>query len=74
MPRRITVVVSQSQSRSPKKRAVEEAIVGALLGERGIDVAVTPHLYDLKPDSPELVGLQSLASDLVVCSWLYPRA
>ncbi|MEM6655361.1 MAG: ferredoxin family protein [Planctomycetota bacterium] len=49
-------------------------MVGALLGERGIDVAVTPHLYDLKPDSPELVGLQSLASDLVVCSWLYPRA
>ena len=74
MPRRTTVVVSQSQSQNPKKRALEEAIVAALLGERGIDVAVVPHLYDLQTDSPELVGLQSLASDLIVCSWLYPRA
>ncbi|MEM9186532.1 MAG: ferredoxin family protein [Planctomycetota bacterium] len=73
MPR-FTVVISQAQSQNPKKRALEEAIVGALLGERGVDVTVVPHLYDLKTDSPELVGLQSLASDLIVCSWLYPRA
>ncbi|MEM6797991.1 MAG: ferredoxin family protein [Planctomycetota bacterium] len=73
MPR-YTVVVSQAQSQNPKKRAIEEAIVGALLGERGVDVTVAPHLYDLKGDSPEVIGLQSLASDLIVCSWLYPRA
>ena len=74
MPRRFTVVVSQAQSQNPKKRAIEEAIVGNLLGERGVDVAVVPHLYDLQGDTPEVVGLQSLASDLIVCSWLYPRA
>ncbi|MEM8866503.1 MAG: ferredoxin family protein [Planctomycetota bacterium] len=74
MPKRFTIVVSQAQSQNPKKRAIEEAIVGSLLGERGVDVAIVPHLYDLKADSPELVGLQSLASDLIVCAWLYPRA
>jgi len=74
MARRITVVVSQAQSQNPKKRAVEETIVGELLGVRGVDVTFVPHLYDLKGDSPEVVGLESLASDLVVCSWLYPRA
>lgn len=73
MPR-TTVVISQAQSQNPKKRAVEEAIVGSLLSERGVDVTVVPHLYDLKADSPETVGLQSLASNLIVCSWLYPRA
>ena len=74
MARRFTVVVSQAQSQNPKKRAVEEAIVGELLGQRGIDVVVAPHLYDLKGDSPEVIGLQSLASDLIICSWLFPRA
>lgn len=73
MPR-TTVVISQAQSQNPKKRAIEEAIVGTLLGERGVDVTVVPHLYDLKAESPETVGLQSLASNLIVCSWLYPRA
>ncbi|MEM6329060.1 MAG: ferredoxin family protein [Planctomycetota bacterium] len=74
MPRRFTVVVSQGQSHNPKKRAVEEAIVGGLLGERGVDVALVPHLYNLQGDTPEVVGLQSVASDLIVCSWIYPRA
>lgn len=74
MARRITVVVSQAQSQNPKKRAVEEAIVGELLGARGIDVAVVPHLYDIKADSPALLGLSTAAGDLVICSWLYPRA
>ena len=74
MPHRLTVVVSQSRSQNPKKRAVEEAIVAELLGKPGIDVTVVPHLYDLKADGSGMLCLTGITGDVVVCSWLYPRA
>lgn len=74
MPTRLTVVVSQSRSQHPKKRALEEQLVGELLGEAGVDAAVIPHLYDLPADSPGMLSLAGAPGDLVVCSWLYPRA
>lgn len=74
MPHRLTVVVSQSRSQNPKKRMLEESIVGELLGRPGIDVTVVPHLYDLKADGTGMLCLTGLAGDVVVCSWLYPRA
>ncbi len=74
MPHRLTVVVSQSRSQNPKKRALEEAIVAGLLGERGVDVTVVPNLYDLKADGTGMLCLSGIGGDVVVCSWLYPRA
>ena len=74
MAHRLTVVVSQSRSQNPKKRALEEEIVAGLLGERGIDVTVVPNLYDLKADGTGMLCLSGIGGDLVVCSWLYPRA
>ncbi len=74
MARSISVVVSQGQSHHPAKRQLEEDIVGALLGERGIDVTIVPHLYDLKSDSSGMLCLEGISGDIVVCSWLYPRA
>ena len=74
MAHRLTVVVSQSRSQNPKKRELEEQIVAGLLGERGIDVTVVPNLYDLKPDGTGMLCLSGIAGDLVVCSWLFPRA
>lgn len=74
MSHRLTVVVSQSRSQNPKKRALEEEIVAGLLGERGIDVTVIPHLYDLKADGSGMLCLSGITGDVVVCSWLFPRA
>ena len=74
MPRRITVVVSQGQSNHPAKRRLEEDIVGNLLTEQAIDVTVVPHLYDLVPESSGMLCLSGITGDMVVCSWLYPRA
>ncbi len=74
MPHRLTVVVSQSRSQNPKKRDLEEQIVAGLLGERGIDVTVLPNLYDLKPEGSGLLCLSGITGDVVICSWLYPRA
>ena len=74
MAHRLTVVVSQSRSQNPKKRELEERIVAELLGERGVDVTVVPNLYDLKADGSGMLCLSGISGDLVVCSWLFPRA
>ncbi len=73
MAKRITVVISQGQSANPVKRALEETLVGALLMERGVDVTVVPHLYDLAPGSTGMLCLEGIAGDMVILSWLYPR-
>ncbi|MCL6501111.1 MAG: ferredoxin family protein [Pirellulales bacterium] len=74
MARKLHVVVSQGQSAHPAKRKLEEDLVAALLGEPGIEVTVVPHLYDLTADGTGMLCLQSISGDMVVLSWLYPRA
>jgi NAD-dependent dihydropyrimidine dehydrogenase PreA subunit len=74
MANKLTVVISQGQSASPVKRKLEEDIITALLFERGVEVTVVPHLYDLAPDGTGMLCLQSVPGDMVVLSWLYARA
>src|SRR5437588_11519043 len=71
---RLTVVLSQAQGKDPRKRALEESIVAALIMESGLDVSVIPYLYDLGPDHTGRLFLEGVAGDMVVLSWLYPRA
>jgi NAD-dependent dihydropyrimidine dehydrogenase PreA subunit len=73
MAKRLNVVLSQSQSKNPEKRKLEEEIVAALLDEKGIDVTVVPHLYDIKPDSSGMIALQSISGNMVVLAWLFER-
>src|SRR5207253_8075966 len=72
--RRLTVVLSQAQGKNPAKRALEESIVAALIMEPGLDVSVVPFLYDLGPDHTGRLFLESVAGDMVLLSWLFPRA
>jgi NAD-dependent dihydropyrimidine dehydrogenase PreA subunit len=74
MGKRITVVISQGQSANPDKRGLEEALVGALLTEPGVEVVVIPHLYDLSAGSTGMLCLEGITGDVIVLSWLYPRA
>ncbi len=71
---RITVVVSQAQGRNPNKRGLEEALTAALIMEPGLDVSVVPHLYDLDAQHTGRLYLESVSGDMVLLSWLYPRA
>lgn len=73
MAKRLNVVISQSQSKNPEKRKLEEDIVAALLTEPGIDVTVVPHLYDIHPDSTGMLALQNISGNMVVCAWLFER-
>lgn len=71
---RVTVVLSQAPGKHPGKRALEESIVAALLLESELEVSVVPNLYDLGPDHTGRLFLGSVRGDMVVVSWLYPRA
>ena len=74
MARKLTVVVSQGQSANPAKRKLEEDVVAGLLFERGVEVTVVPHLYDLAPDGTGMLCLQGISGDMVVLTWLFDRA
>ncbi|MDY3555503.1 ferredoxin family protein [Gemmata sp. JC717] len=71
---RLTVVLSQAPGKHPVKRALEESIVASLLLEPELEVSVVPNLYDLGPDHTGRLFLESVRGDMVVLSWLYPRA
>ena len=74
MAKRISVVVSQSPSKNPAKRKLEEDIVAGLLFENGIDVTIVPNLYDIKPESTGMLALRQIGGNVVVVSWLFERA
>ncbi len=71
---RLNVILSQAQGKHPAKRALEESIVAALIMEPGLEVSVIPHLYDLGADHTGRLFLGSVRGDMVVLSWLFPRA
>jgi NAD-dependent dihydropyrimidine dehydrogenase PreA subunit len=71
---RLTVVLSQAPGKHPAKRSLEESIVAALIMEPELEVSVVPNLYDLGPDHTGRLFLDSVKGDMVVLSWLYPRA
>lgn len=72
--RRLTVVISQGQSRNPQKREVEETIAARAILDRRIDAVVIPHLYDLAAGSESFQRLRKIDGPMVVLGWLFPRA
>ncbi|HEY2784949.1 MAG TPA: ferredoxin family protein [Fimbriiglobus sp.] len=74
MARKLTVVLSQAPGKHPAKRGLEESVAAALLVEPGVELAVVPNLYDLGPDHTGRLFLDAVRGDMVVISWLYPRA
>ncbi|MFO0938246.1 MAG: ferredoxin family protein [Gemmataceae bacterium] len=71
---RITVVISQAPGKHPAKRSLEESVAATLLMEPGVDLSIVPNLYDLGPDHTGRLYLEGVRGDMVVISWLYPRA
>jgi NAD-dependent dihydropyrimidine dehydrogenase PreA subunit len=71
---RLTVVLSQSNSKHPARRSLEESLAAALIMEPGLDVSIIPHLYDLDPQHTGRLFLEQVSGDMIVMSWLFPRA
>lgn len=74
MPTRATVVISQGRGKHPTKRDLEASITFHLMQQPNVDVVVTPHLYDLQPDSPAWLELRRSTDSFVMLTWLFPRA
>jgi NAD-dependent dihydropyrimidine dehydrogenase PreA subunit len=72
--KKVTVVIAQSPGKNPVKRNVEETIAATLLLDPEVDVSLVPHLYDLTPDHTGMLFLKSVRGDMIVLSWLFPRA
>lgn len=72
--KKLTVVIAQQQGKNPVQRHLEEEIAVSLLGDPDIDVSLVPHLYDLSRDHSGTLFLQSVPGNLLVLSWLFPRA
>ena len=72
--RKLTVVLSQAQGKNPVKRRLEESIAAALIMEPGVDVSLVPNLYDMPADHSGLLHLRNIRGDVLVLSWLFPRA
>lgn len=71
---RLTVIVSQGQSRSPDKRQLETDIAAGAAALSGVEVLVVPHLYDLTRDGETYKRLRGTEGPLVLCAWLFDRA
>ena len=71
---KLTVVISQHQGKNPAKRKLEEDLALACMLEPDVDVSLIPNLYDLGPDHTGRMFLESVKGDMIVLSWLYPRA
>jgi len=74
MDNRIAIVVSQSRSSNPAHRALEDAIVGGILDRHRLDITIVRNLCDLKPHGPGLTALRETQGDMIVLTWLFPRA
>lgn len=70
----LNVVVSEARRRKRKPRKLQEELLEQLGRLPGCRLTIVPHLYDLAPDGPAVAQLRTLEGDLVVLSWLYPRA
>ena len=72
--KKLTVIISQQQGKNPAKRQLEEELAMTLMMDSEVEVSIVPNLYDLTPDHSGTLFLRSLRSDVIILSWLYPRA
>ncbi len=74
MSHRLAILLSKHRTPQPQQAKLEQQLLAELSGWSQVSVTVTPHLYDLTPNGPAIETLQKSDGDLIVLSWLYPRA
>lgn len=74
MTRHFSVVLSGGQTHHPDRRALEEQLAAQLVQANQCHALLVPPLYDLEAAGPSVAALRELPGDLVVLTWLHPRA
>jgi NAD-dependent dihydropyrimidine dehydrogenase PreA subunit len=75
MSDQLNVIISERRADDdPARRKFEQDLARRLSEMPQLRVAIVPHLYDLPADGAAMRHLRDLTGDLVVFSWLYPRA
>ncbi len=74
MTDQLHVVLCRDRHDSSSQQKLLGQLSEGLSGRDGVKVKLLAHLYDLPPDGKAIRHLRSLQGDLVVASWLYPRA
>jgi len=68
----VTVVIARSADSDQRREKLQSRLADELAG-RDVDVLLVGDLYDLSPDGPGIRRLRSLAGDLIVAAWQFPR-
>lgn len=74
MTKQTRIVLFKHRGDQPSRDSLEQQLVVELVARFGKAVAVLPHLYDMAPDGPVVKWLRSIEGNLLLLSWLYPRA
>jgi NAD-dependent dihydropyrimidine dehydrogenase PreA subunit len=74
MSDKIAVIISKDRKVLPEHEKRERELLAELEKWPELSVTVVSHLYDLPPDGSVVRLLQSTVGDMVLFSWLYPRA
>ena len=74
MTEKLAIILAGDRDPTTAQRALQDKLLAGLRHRPGLDVTLLPHLVDLAPNGPAVRVLRSMAGDLVVLSWLHPRA
>ena len=71
----ITVIISTSRDGDDSRRLLDSSLISLAADRfRHLKQVIVPYLYDLDPEGPAVSHLRSIGGELVVFSWLNPRA
>jgi NAD-dependent dihydropyrimidine dehydrogenase PreA subunit len=74
MSNQLDVIISERRADDPAGRKLQQELARRLAEYPELRVAIVPHLYDVPSDGAAMHHLQQVTGDVVVFSWLYPRA
>ncbi|MEE9602371.1 MAG: ferredoxin family protein [Thermoguttaceae bacterium] len=71
----ITVIISECRDGDDSCRLLDSRLIGLIADQFcHLKQVMVPYLYDLDPEGPAVSHLRSISGELVVLSWLNPRA
>ncbi len=70
----LTFIIARSDAEDAARRTFEDAVIAALAAAKRGSVLAVPSLYALVEGDQGLDALKAVAGELVIASWLHPRA